>query len=184
MTESVLDVLDRAPTGEAPGAGWTADVERSLADAPDAWVAAVAAEGLSKDRAWVLLSWVEDAASRLVRERRRDLVERAAFAMSLLEASPLDRRDVMVVAMLVRRGTTLAGLPFDKPVSRGCARAGELGTRCEQWLLRITDATPSTHEEVGEGRDLRFVRRPTSIDPDALLARFGRKRADGGDEPA
>ena len=66
----------------------------------------------------------------------------------------------------------------------GLRRAGELGARCEQWLLRITDATPSTHDEVGEGRDLRFVRRPTSIDPDALLARFGRKRADGGDEPA
>ena len=184
MTGSVLDVLDRAPTGEAPGAGWLAEVERSLADAPDAWVAAADSGELSKDRAWVLLSWVEDAASQLVRERRRDLVERAAFAMSLLEASALDRRDVMVVAMLVRRATTLAGRPFEKPVSRGCARAGELGARCEQWLLRITDATPSTHEEVGEGRDLRFVRKPSSIDTDALQARFGRKHADGGDEPA
>ena len=184
MTESVLDVLDDAPTGDEPRAAWLADVERSLAGAPDAWVEAVASDGLSQDRSWVLLAWVEDAASQLVRERRRDLVELAAFAMSLLEAGPLDRRDVMVVAMLVRRGSTLAGLPFEAPVSRGCARAGELGARCEEWLLRITDATPSTHDEVGEGRDVRFVRRPTSIDPDALLARFGRKRDDGGDQPA
>ena len=127
MTESVLDVLDDAPTGDEPRAAWLADVERSLAGAPDAWVEAVGSDGLSQDRSWVLLAWVEDAASQLVRERRRDLVELAAFAMSLLEAGPLDRRDVMVVAMLVRRGSTLAGIPFEAPVSRGCARAGELG---------------------------------------------------------
>ena len=181
---SVLDVLDDAPTRDEPRAAWLADVERSLVGSPDAWVEAVETAGLSQDRAWVLLAWVEDVASLVVRERRRDLVELAAFAMSLLEAGPLDRRDVMVVAMLVRRGSTLAALPFEKPVARGCARAGELGARCEEWLLRITDATPSTHEEVGAGSDVRFVRKPTSIDTDALLERFGRHRADGGDRPA
>ncbi len=74
------------------------DVDRSLGGNPEAWTAAVGpqvrGDGLTRDRAWVLLSWVEDAASQIVAERRGDLVERAAFAMSLLEASPLDRRDV------------------------------------------------------------------------------------------
>ena len=54
------------PPGDQPRAAWLADVERSLAGEPDAWVEAVGSEGLTQDRSWVLLAWVEDAASQLV----------------------------------------------------------------------------------------------------------------------
>lgn len=180
MTLAVLDVLDSFPTDDSERRqAWLDEVERSLAAQPQAWLEEVGPEvredGLAKDRAWVLLSWVEDAASRIASERRSELVELAAFAMSLLEASPLDRRDVMVVAMLVRRASTLAGLPFPSLVRRGCARAGVLGASCEQWLLRITDATPSTHEESGEGRIFVFRRKPSTIDVERLEQRFGRR---------
>ncbi len=80
----------------------------------------------------MLLSWVEDAASLVVVERRPELVDRAAFAMSLLEASPLDRRDVMLVAVLVRRASTLVGLSFPTLVRNGCSRAGALGAQCQE----------------------------------------------------
>jgi hypothetical protein len=153
----IVEVLDRFPQGqgEEERSRWRLELERSLNTAPSAWVSAAGPPGsltLATDRAWVLLSWAEDSASELSRSGRRDLVETASFAMSLLEASPLDRRDVMVVAMLVRRAATIAGLPYGMLVERGCRRAGALGASCSEWLLRVSDATPSTHEEIATGR--------------------------------
>lgn len=118
---------------------------------------------------------MEDAASRGVAERRPDLVETAAFAMSLLEPSPLDRRDVMVVAALVRRGADLAGADFPALVRSGCDRAGVLGDRCLQWPWWVSDVTPDTHEEVGTGSDFRFRRKPSHIHVDRLERWLGRR---------
>jgi hypothetical protein len=170
---SVLEVLDRFPKDqdEEEKRRWRGELERSLATAAGEWVSAVGPPGsqtLGTDRAWVLLSWVEGAASEVVRSRRGGLVETAAFAMSLLEASPLDRRDVLVVAMLVRRASSIAGLPFGTLVGRGCERAGALGAPCCEWLLRVIDATPSTHEESGTGASFAFGRKPSTLDAAAL----------------
>lgn len=186
MTSPVLELLDRSPA-TTDGAGrrsWFDDVTGSLQGAPAEWTAAagpIEDRSLGKDRAWVLLSWVEDAASLIGRDRRPELVETAAFAMSLLEASPLDRRDVMVVAMLVRRATTLSDLDFAMLARRGCDRAGLLGARCRTWLLAITDATPSTHEETGSGATFAFRRKPAGFDPVALERKLTRRPdASGG----
>lgn len=173
MTPSVLELLDRSPSSAhvAERRAWLADVERSLQERPTEWIAAAGPpedRSLGKDRAWVLLSWVEDVASLIGRETRAELVESAAFAMSLLEASPLDRRDVMVVAMLVRRAATVSGLDFTVHARRGCDRAGLLGARCRVWLLQVTDATPSTHEETGSDASFGFRRKPAGFDPAAL----------------
>lgn len=175
----VGDLLDTSPSeDDSRRRAWLADVDESLGGQPEAWTRAVEAllreGGPGRDRAWVLLSWVEDAASLIVSERRNDLVERAAFAMSLLEASPLDRRDVMLVAMLVRRASSLAGLDYLPLVRAGCDRAGPSGASCEAWLSRITEALPSTHEEVGTGRAVAFRRRPHDIDVARLEQRFRR----------
>jgi hypothetical protein len=53
---------------------------------------------LERSEAWALLEWVESAASLVGEEGRADLVELTAFALSILEASPIDRRERMVVA--------------------------------------------------------------------------------------
>ena len=171
---SVLGLLDDPPDGSDADLRrvWLADVERSLTKHSQEWRAAVSLSEdpaqLSKDRAWSLLGWVEDVASLVVDERRPSLVEDAAFAMSLLEASPLDRRDVMLVGALVRRGADLAGLDFRALVTTGCHRAGVLGEQCLTWLLTVSDTTPATHEEVGEGTSFRFRRKPSDIDVNRL----------------
>ncbi len=178
---SVLDLLDaRPPAEDARGlARWRAELEESLDSHAGAWVREVGGPGseqLSRDRAWVLLSWAEDAAEAIVNQRRDDLLRRTALALSLLEASPLDRRDVMVVGLLLRRASTLAGLDFDRLVTAGCRDAEELGESCRPWLSRVVDTSPSaptTHDEVREGSTLRFRRKPQDIDTERLARWLG-----------
>lgn len=186
MTSPVPTMLDGSPTEEGHRRrSWLEDVERSLRRQPEAWLEAVGPvvreHGLAKHRAEALLWWVEETASRIVTERRSKLVELAAFAMSLLEASPLDRRDVMVVATVVRRASALAGLPYSRSVRRGCSQAGALGTSCERWLTQITDDISSSYEEVGSGRSVEFRRRPSTIDVARLERKFGRSSEERGE---
>lgn len=136
------------------------------------WSARVAS--LGRDQAWVLLSWAEDAAATVVRRRDEDLVVRVVLALCLLGASPLDRRDVQVVAALLRRACDLAGLDFLALARTGCDAAGPLGRTCWGWLAHTSDRTPATREEVGAGGGFAYRRRPSGIDVDRLLARFGR----------
>lgn len=169
---SVLDLLDRWPAeGGGPARSrWREEVAESLRSDQRGWVRAVGPPGseqLSRERAWVLLGWVETSADAIVNERSASLVRVVGFALSLLEASPLDRRDVTVVAILVRRACTLAGLDFARLVSRGCRDAGDLGTACAPWLSRVVDTSPSppsTHEEIREGPSLHFRRKEQDID--------------------
>lgn len=168
-------LLDASGDAEDGGATWLADVEHSLVSDPQAWREA-AAGGLTRDQAWRLLSWAESMASRIPGTGDRQLVELCAFVFSLLESSPLDRRDVMVVAMLVRRAAREAGVPWGTAVADGSLRAGSVGAGARSWLASITDETPSTHEEIGSG-SLTFRRKPSDIDVDDLLRRFGKPQS-------
>jgi hypothetical protein len=122
----------------------------------------------------VLLGWAEEATGEAVASSRPVLLETVAFALALLEASPLDRRDVMIVGILLHRAAALTGADFEEHVRRGCARAGALGERCLEWLPRVTDRLPSTHEEVGHGPTFEFRRTPPSFDPAALERKLTR----------
>jgi len=176
MTDSPLALLDAGAGPDVPGS-WGRDMAGSLGRDRASWLRVVGTQpqvGLSREQGWILLAWVEDAASELAGDGSRRLLETACFAISLLEASPLDRRDVIVVAMLLRRAAGLAGLDFAAAVRDGCAAAGDLGTRCAEWLAGVSDALPATHEQVGTGRETRFRRRPSTIDTDELLRKFGR----------
>lgn len=177
----VLDLLEipSGPDHDGVPSVWVDWIERSLAVDPEDWVGAVrAGGGLGDDQAWRLLNFPDHAASLVVREGRPELVERAAFALALLEGSRLDRRDVMVVADLLPRACEIVGLDFTALATRGCSAAGELGERCLEWLLRRTPRTPpSLYEEVGEGITFRFERAP-SVDADDLLARLEKHRKD------
>jgi len=187
VTGSPLAILTARETGqETSRERWYAEVAASLTRDPAAWLSAVAhgtggeaGPGLTKDQGWILLSWIEDLASRVTADPRPELVRTAAFAFSLLEASPLDRRDVMVVGALVRRASTVAGLDFPRLAREGCARAGELGDRCLTWLPRVSGTTPATHEEVLTGDGVAFERKPSSIDVDELLRKYGKPPAAG-----
>lgn len=163
--DGALALLD----GPAPAAGpnradWFSRVEQSLGTEPGRWLGPALAGALDQDRAWRLLSWVEGAASAIADGRTPGRVSLAALAMSLLEASPLDRRDVMVVAALVRRAAEIAGLDYPQLVRAGCAAAGSLGEECLQWLWWASSEVPSTYEEVGSGASTRFRRKPSDID--------------------
>lgn len=153
-------LLDAHPGDGVPalGSAWEAQVERSLRQNPSGWRAGE----LSVGRAWVLLGWVEDAATRVVRSRDRELLRTAVSALVVVGAGPLDRRDVRVVAALLRRAADLAGLRWDHA-------AGHLA-----WLAGLASATPPTHEEVGAGSSFAFRRRPPTFDPAALERRLSR----------
>ncbi|ASR36940.1 hypothetical protein BAY61_20325 [Prauserella marina] len=162
MTVPVPDfgVLDAwADSGE-----WVDRVQRCLEDDAAAWVAATERAALSKDRSWVLLAWVERCASLVVVTRRAGLVRTAAFALSLLADDVLDRRDVLLVASLIRRASELAALDFASLATEGCERAGERGRRCLAWLRKVPERTPSTHTESGSGDGFRFRRVPSGPD--------------------
>lgn len=180
MTERVLDLLElpSGPDHEDVPSVWVDWIERSLTVEPQTWVEAVQdGSGLSDEQAWRLLNFPDFAASLVVREERPELVERACLALALLEASSLDRRDKMVVADLLPRACEITGLDFKALARSGCEPAGHLGRQCLEWLLRRTPRTPPAfYEEVGEGYEFRFRRRPSDFDEDALLARLNRGR--------
>lgn len=147
---------------------WDVEMELSLGTGPDAWLAAADDGELTRDRWWVLLSWVERAASAIAATRRAELVELVAFALSVLEDGPVDGREAMAIAALVRRGASHAGLDFLALIRPGCARAGSRGEQCLRWLSRASDRLYRTHREVGQGTSFRFERVPSNIDVDAL----------------
>ena len=162
----VLPLLDAHPGDGVPALGspWEAQVERSLRQDPSGWTA----EALSVGRAWVLLGWVEDAATRVVRSRDRELLRTAVSALVVVAAGPLDRRDVWVVAGLLRRAADLAGLRWDHAVDQLPGEPHPVGG--------VPADTPPTHEEVGAGSTFAFRRRPRSFDPVALERRLSRAR--------
>ena len=178
MTSSpeVVSVLEREPRD----AEWFEEVARTLESHAADWVSVAGAPGsetLSRDHAWLLLAWAERAATEVANDRRRgDLVSDAAFALSLVEASPVDRRDARVVAILLHRATDLAGrLSYVDLVRAGCRRAGELGEVACPWLVESVSETPSTHEEVREGGRVEFRRRTREIDLERLERWFKRE---------
>ncbi|WP_432477898.1 hypothetical protein [Nocardioides sp. GXQ0305] len=178
MSAPVLQLLDAYPPGgDDERRQWASEVRASLEERPEAWVAAVGppgSDGLTERRAWVLLGWAEVTTGDVVATSRPDLIETVALALALLEASPLDRRDVMVVGILLHRAAVLTDADFEQRVRRGCARAGVLGERCLEWLPGITDRLPNTHEEVGHGPTFAFRRKPPAFDPAALERKLAR----------
>src|SRR3954447_24548231 len=85
------------------GGSWDRGIDRALelllGGAPVPPVAE-----LSQDRGWALLSWAECMASQITRARDASLLERAVFALLLVDRSGvLDRRDTLVVGGLLRR---------------------------------------------------------------------------------
>lgn len=173
----VFGVLDQRGRTDDPQATrlWVADVAASLARNADAWLARAGAEGddgMTQHEAWALLGWVESAASLVVAERRPELVEAGGFALALVGAAPLDTRDAMVVASLLRRASSLIGADWEPLVTRGARRAGDLGARALTWLRRVSDEVPSTYTEMGEGASFAFRRVPSFFDPVALEQRL------------
>lgn len=151
---------------------WREDLTQSLLNNSPQWVGDVRARALSEQQAWQLLSWVEMSAPVVVREARAELVELAAFAVALLEHSPLDRRDVQVVASLVRVATEEAQLDFLELCRAGLRRADGLGAAAERWLPRTSAQVPPTHTVMGEGPTFDFQRLPPSFDPVELEQRL------------
>jgi hypothetical protein len=153
-----LALLDDWPADAARQPDWRAAVERSLRRDRPKWIAG--ADELTRDRSWVLLGWSETAASLVVagRRGRASRVRAIAFAFAVLAASPLDRRDIQVVAALVRRACVLAGLDFHRLARRGCRHAGALGDGTWAWLRNAPASTPATHRETGTGSSFLFER--------------------------
>jgi hypothetical protein len=171
LRHDVLQLLDEIPTTGTPtlDGDWFPRIERSLDQSPRDWISAVEAIGdLSDEHAWGLLSWIEVAASHVVRARSRATLVTAAFGMSLVLQSRLDRRDCSIVASLLHRGAQLSGLDFTSSVTEGCDRAGPMGQEARTLLLNAGAKTPSTHTESGESATFSFTRREPNFDVDDL----------------
>lgn len=133
-------------------------------NAPD-WVRAVSVlDHLDDGRAWQLLGWVEMSADIVARERSGRTLSLAAFAVSLLMTSRLDRRDISVVCALLRRGALISGADFVERIEEGCRLAGHIGEDGLDLLLSASSEVPSTHVESGSGSSFEFTRRPADFD--------------------
>lgn len=168
---TVLQLLDEVPSPSAapPVGDWYWSLAHSIEQSPESWVACVDRIGeLSDEHAWTLLSWVETAASQVVRSRSRATLVTAAFAMSLVLQSRLDRRDCSLVASLLRRAADLCGMDFPSSAVDGCERAGAKGPRALRILLTAQASTPATHMEVGNGETFIFARRSAGFDVEDL----------------
>jgi hypothetical protein len=147
------------------GTPWFDGLEDSLGSRPAEWLSDVAeVEELDDERAWALLSWIEAAASQIVRTRAKTTLDVAIFGMALLVKSRLDWRDVSVVGALLHRAAILAALRYEISVVDGCAAAGSLGEAAFPRLIRMDSATPPTHVELGSGDAFVFERRPPEFD--------------------
>ena len=77
----------------------------------------------------------------------------------------LDRRDIAVVAALLRRGADLVGLNYVESVTEGCSWAEEgLGRTALDLLMHAPTSTSATHVEIGDGATFAFERRPPDFD--------------------
>ena len=171
---TVLKLLEGIPGNELPISNhdWFADIERSLVQSPNDWVDA-AAQTLSNDHAWSLLSWVEVAATQIVRTQSRETLTTAAFAMSVVVHSRLDLRDCSVVASLLRRAADMCGFDYRACIAEGCDRAGPMGQKALSLLLNADARTPPTHTEFGANETFSFARRPPDFDVHDLMRRLG-----------
>lgn len=168
---SVLLLLDDVPPDSLEGRGddWFFTVAASLVDNSQDWISTVARIGrISDEHAWSLLSWIEKAASHVVRTRSAKALVTSAFAMSLVLQSDLDRRDCAIVASLLRRASALADLDFAALVVEGCEQAGTTGQEALNLLLSASPRIPSTHLESGSGDEFSFVRAEADFDVDDL----------------
>ena len=171
---TILEILDRGSDGRdgGPASAWFSELEKSLRLEKMRWLSEVSeTDWLSDDRSWVLLSWIEDAATHVVRTKSESALSVAIFGMALLMKSSLDRRDIDLVGALLRRAAFLAGLRYEDSVAEGCRWAGHLGEAAFTILMRVDPVTPSTHTELGNGGSFTFVRSAPDFDV-ADLARW------------
>lgn len=169
--KSVLLLLDEAPRDAhaGPASDWFVGIEESLSGEPQEWLSAIARTGqLSDEHAWSLLSWIEVAASQIVRTRSLSDLVTSAFAMALVLRSALDRRDCAIVASLLRRASTLADLDFAPSVTEGCNRAEAIGQEARGLLMHASADLPSTHVETGADKTFVFTRVAPGFDVDDL----------------
>jgi hypothetical protein len=162
---SLLQLLDCSPRTPEKNSDWGKELEASILRSPEEWLRAVRlGGGLSDARAWALLSWIETLASEVARTGSQEKIGLAASAMSLVCLSELDRRDLSLVASLLRRAAALSEAEYMSAVMEGCSRMGESGSEAEALLLNASASTPATHIESGSGQTFRFVRRPSEFD--------------------
>lgn len=125
---------------------------------------------LDRDTGWALLGWAERAASYVVRAPGvGGLLEQAVFAVTLLNNSEIDRKDVSVVASLLRRACVLIGEDPSAVAHRVLERwSGEPSATLLSFVSGPA-VLPSTHEEVGQGDRFEFRRKPSSVDTERIL---------------
>lgn len=166
-----LALLDSSAPGSnfSSETEWFSQIYASLVANPEEWIAEIRADGtLQDERARRLLVWVENAATRIVRDESGRVLELASFAVSLIMASGLDRRDVWIVCALLRRAAELANLDFYRHTSAGMNSSDEWGVEALEILQSVSSGSPTTHREVGVGRKFSFEPIPPDFDVDEL----------------
>lgn len=167
----VFELLEAVPDPADLGRldKWVSDIKESLCDHPEDWLAVASHdERLGKGNAWRLLSWIEIAASQIVRTRDLGYLWTAVFAEALVLRSSLDRRDCSIVASLVRRASLLAGLDYHQTVLQVVEYTGVTDAADAEFFSDVSPATPPTHRETGWGATFEFERVPPGFDVEDL----------------
>lgn len=168
MTALLFALDEPSPTGlDDLGGEWDTRVRDALATtiADRAVWDSVVVE-LSRDQAWILLSWAEGACSWAVRSRAPELVVSVCVALAILDGK-LDRRDLLVVATLARRAADRLDVALDDLLRDECDPRGE---PLPKWIGSASDELPPTHVESGSGESFEYRRKPAEFDPTALEA--------------
>lgn len=164
MTALLRALDESAPTGlDDVGGVWDVRIRdalaRTLADPAERQRTM---DGLTRERAWALLSWAEGACTWAVRRRSSALLRDVLGVLRLLDGH-LDRRDLSTVASLARRASDLLGVTFHDLLR---VSVGEPPP--PPWLANASPELPPTHSEVGSGDAFEFRRRPAALDATAL----------------
>lgn len=139
---------------------------------------------LGRSRSWALLGWAEGMASLAVREANPERLVYGLVALSLVDRSVVDERDVLLILPLYARAAQLLGLDCRTLVATAAGVADAPG---RMWLAGVafeSAALPATHREVGSGRDFVFARILEDWDPEQALAAFAdpEPRGEGRDD--
>ncbi len=127
---------------------------------------------LTTDNAWALLSWVEGMASLIARTHDGNLVDRAIFALCVIDsAARIDTREILLIGSVLRRGSVIGGVDFPAAVERVAKLVGRSPLLSE---LRLVSAQlPRSHEEVVGNHGIELRRVPNVVDFADLMKKLG-----------
>lgn len=130
---------------------------------------------LTKQTAWILTGWSEQAASRAVQTGHSQLIIMGVDALAMVDDTKLlDQRDLLAVVGLLKRSAALLNLT-PKALYLAPLRESSSESPIVEAFRFMPERENLGHVETGEGPSFQFVRKQTNFDEGRIL-----KWLDGG----